>query len=188
MRIISGLARNTKLEYPLGESSRVTLERVKENFFNAIHFALPGARVLDLFAGSGQLGLEAVSRGASEAVLVDRSSECAEIIKRNVKAARFTDRCAVYTYDYAEYLNTQRRRTDGRRFDIVFLDPPYDADLISGAAERLVRFALLAPSALIICESEQKELDFPENVRAAIEGTRVYKYGKVYVHALEMNG
>ena len=184
MRIIAGEARGTKLETLDGEDTRPTLERVKENFFNAVHFELEGAKALDLFAGSGQLGLEALSRGAKECVFVDSNAECVEIIKRNAQKAKLYDRCNVYRLDYSEYLSSVKKRREFEKFDIVFLDPPYNNSMRE-IIKRLTKHGFINNDGMIICESEGAfELD-SESAGHIIK-TRVYKYGRVLITILNI--
>jgi len=186
MRIIAGEARGTVLQTPDGEDTRPTLGRVKENFFNAINFDVIGAKVLDLFAGSGQLGLEALSRGAREAVFVDSSAECVEIIRKNAQKAKLYDKCNILKYDYSEYLTGLKKRGDFEKFDVVFLDPPYGPDkkLINDCVNRLLNHGFISESGLIICETGGGEpLDADKNLSG-----RVYRYGKVYITIIKAEG
>ena len=193
MRIISGKARGTILETPGGEDTRPTLGRVKENFFNAINFDVIDAKVLDLFAGSGQLGLEALSRGAREAVFVDSNVECVEIIRKNSQKAKLYDKCNIYKYEYSEYLSMIRKRRDFEKFDIIFIDPPYDSDyrIISECIKRLIKYKLVSDGGLIICETgngEKLNLRITDaEILNRIENSRIYKYGKIYVTILRIN-
>ena len=189
MRIIAGKARGTILETLDGEDTRPTLERVKENFFNAINFDVTDAKVLDLFAGSGQLGLEALSRGAKEAVFVDLNAECIDIIRKNAQKAKLYEKCNIYKYDYSEYLAGLKKRKDFNnfeKFDIVFLDPPYESSrrLINECVKKLIKNEFVSDGGLIICETgngEKLDLDLNEEILNKIQSSRIYKYGKVYV-------
>ena len=120
MRVITGSARGKRLAVLEGEAVRPTTDRVKEALFNIIQFQIEGRRVLDLFAGSGQLGIEALSRGASEAVFVDCAKESIAVITKNVENCGLAGQARIVQTDYASYL----ARRDGT-FDLVFLDPPY---------------------------------------------------------------
>jgi len=191
MRIIAGIARGTILETPDGDDTRPTLERVKENFFNAINFDVENAKVLDLFAGSGQLGLEALSRGAREAVFVDINAECVEIIRKNTQKAKLYDKCNIYRYDYSEYLSGLKKRKDFVKFDIVFIDPPYELSrkLINDCIKKLIKHEFISDNGLIVCETgngEQLNLDLDEEILGRIQNSRIYKYGKVYVTILKI--
>ena len=187
MRIIAGEAKGIKLESIEGEATRPTLERVKENFFNAINFELENAKVLDLFAGSGQLGLEALSRGARECIFIDNNAECVEIIRKNAQKAKLYDKCNILRADYSEYLSSVRKRREFEKFDIVFLDPPY-ADgmkIIKEAVKRLVRHGFLNDNGMIICESEEA-VELEAEAASRVIKTRVYKYGQVLITVLNM--
>ena len=121
MRIITGTARGTRLQTLDGDATRPTAERVKEAIFSMIQFDLTDATVLDLFAGSGQLGLEALSRGAEKAHLIDKSADAVAIIKANAQKTHLWERCRLVLSDYAEYLRVSKGK---QKFDFVFLDPP----------------------------------------------------------------
>lgn len=179
MRIISGIARGTILTTLNGEETRPTLERVKENFFNAINFDAAGAKVLDLFAGSGQLGLEALSRGAREAVFVDADPECVKIIERNAKKAKLYEKCEILKCDYARYLSGLKQRVNFEKFDIVFIDPPYEPEkkLIKDSVNMLLQNGFVSDGGLLICESGDGEKFYPGENNI----TKVYKYGKIYI-------
>ena len=189
MRIIAGKARGTILETPDGEDTRPTLERVKENFFNAINFDVAGAKVLDLFAGSGQLGLEALSRGAKEAVFVDSNTECIEIIRKNAQKAKLYDKCNILRYDYSEYLSGLKKRRDFGRFDMIFLDPPYEEGkkIINDCVKRFIKHEYVSDGGFIICETgngERLSLDLDGEILSGIKNSRIYKYGRVYITIL----
>ena len=127
MRIITGTARGMKLETLDGEEIiRPTSDRVKEGLFSAIQFDIAGKRVLDLFAGSGQLALEALSRGADSAVIIDESEKAVEIIKTNAKKTNLMKKCRIARQDYSEYLKSANNR---EKFGLIFLDPPYSKDI-----------------------------------------------------------
>jgi len=175
MRIVTGAARGARLETLDGEATRPTAERVKEALFSMIQFDIEGRRVLDLFAGSGQLGLEALSRGAARADFVDSSADAVAIIKRNAQKTRLFERCRVMNTDWETFL-----RGEKEPYHIVFLDPPYALGLIPRALARLRERRLLAPGALIVCESNS-ELPF------TAEGCRLVRhnrYGIVYITLL----
>ena len=158
MRVITGTARGMTLKAPKGMDTRPTMDQVKEGIFSAIQFEVEGRRALDLFAGSGQLGIEALSRGAREAVFVD--------------ARR--DACQVVQMDYLSYLGAGRGR-----FDLVFLDPPYAEVFLENALKRISEIDILTDGGIIICERPvEKALadDFP-----GLTHWRDYKYGKTAV-------
>ena len=132
MRVITGTARGRRLETLPGEETRPTAERVKEGLFSAIQFDIEGRRAVDLFAGSGQLGIEALSRGAAGCIFIDRNAEAAEVIRRNLKAAGLYASAHVLTTDAMLFLERGRER-----FDLAFLDPPYASGLLPEALARL---------------------------------------------------
>ncbi len=185
MRIIAGRARGTRLDTLQGEATRPTSERAKEAVFSMIQFELADQTVLDLFAGSGQMGLEAVSRGASRAVLVDASPQATDVIRNNVKRTHLEAECQVICADYANLL--QQRRPDlPEQYDIVILDPPYAKHLIVPALQLLVKEGWLAKGALIVCESGGPEI-FTEDDSLAdcFLIRRRAKYGVAHMTLLE---
>ena len=187
MRIITGKARGVRLDTPAGENTRPTAERAKEAVFSMLQFEMESRNVLDLFAGSGQLGLEALSRGAAHAVLVDRDKTAAEIIKKNTVKTRLAPDCEVYCADYTEFLRGCRGK---RHFDLVFLDPPYAAHLIPDALRQLKKYRALAPNATVVCESGAEEDVFggDDTLAALFDVRRTAKYGVAYVTVLEYCG
>lgn len=154
MRIITGTARGMNLETLEGESTRPTTDRVKESMFSMIQFEIEGRRVLDLFAGSGQLALEALSRGAAKATLIDENRAATDIIMANAKKAKLFDRCRISAADYASFI---RGVAGKEQYDIVFLDPPYASGLLPEALRKLSDAGLFAPGAIVVCESETPE-------------------------------
>jgi 16S rRNA (guanine(966)-N(2))-methyltransferase RsmD len=151
MRIITGSARGTHLYTRSGDETRPTSERAKEALFSMLQQKPNGARVLDLFAGSGQLGLEALSRGAAAAVFVDASKEAAQIVRRNAERTHLLQKAKIVTGDALSYLKTCHEAP----FDLCFLDPPYDAGVLSQSLFLLVSRGLLAKDALVITESRE---------------------------------
>ena len=181
MRIITGKAKGVRLVTLEGEATRPTAERVKEAVFSMLQFDIEGRRVLDLFAGSGQMALEAVSRGASAAVLVDKSKDAGKIIAKNIEKTRSGEYCRTFCMDYAEYI----RRYAGERFDIVFLDPPYAAGLYAPALRALFEADMLKPTTLIVCESDSAEIFAKDNALAEkFEEIKVSRYSKTVITIL----
>jgi 16S rRNA (guanine(966)-N(2))-methyltransferase RsmD len=123
MRVIGGLAKRRTLKAPPGKSIRPTSERVKEALFNILALRIPGARFLDLFAGTGGVGIEALSRGAARVVFIDKSPRALSIIRENLRRTGFSDRALVYPRDAFAALGLLRRQ--GEIFDVVYVDPPY---------------------------------------------------------------
>ena len=156
LRIITGTAKGKKLLSLEGMATRPTSERIKEAIFSSIQFDLEDRRVLDLFAGSGQMSFEALSRGARSAMLIDSSREAMEIVKENAKATGFFDSCRYLVSDWKNYI----RKASGRdRFDLVFIDPPYSMECCAEAVRKLVDASLLAPGAIVVCESGTENIE-----------------------------
>lgn len=172
MRIISGTAKGTKLETLEGLSTRPTTDRVKEGIFSSIQFAIPAAKVLDLFAGSGQMGIECLSRGAAKGVFVDSNKDAVNIVIKNIKSCSLFDKARVVNMSAQDFL-----RTTKDKFDIVFLDPPYNMGILDEIIEKV--YQITAPGGIIIAESE-----LGWSIRQEIDGlneVKKYKYGKVLV-------
>lgn len=166
MRVITGIARNRKLLAPSGTDTRPTADLVKEAVFSIIQFEVEGARVLDLFAGSGQIGIEALSRGAVSCVFVDNTRVCRDIIAKNLTATKLSGGEAVCA-DAVSYL-----KNCTRRFDVIFMDPPYDSGMFATLLPLATK--LLADGGIILCESTSKET-MPTT---GIPLHREYRYGK----------
>lgn len=169
MRVITGTARGRKLLEPDGMAVRPTTDMVKEAMFNIVQFDIEGRRVLDLFAGTGQLGIEALSRGAAECVFVDESPKSVKLVRTNL------ERCALRgRVEQADSIGFLRR---GGKFDLVFLDPPYDSDLLEKALEVIQNVDILNDGGIIVCES-RREKSMPE-LSAPYRKTLSRRYGKV---------
>lgn len=177
MRIITGLARGVKLTTLEGEATRPTAERVKEAVFSSINFELEDAIVLDLFGGSGQLGLEALSRGAEQAVFVDSSSDATAIIKANAQKTRLFQKCRVVTMDYKDYI---RSAAGKYKFDFIFVDPPYALKLVPDVLRRIMDADILADGGKIICEAEDESV-LDEKLGEYFEIAKAAKYGRVHI-------
>ncbi len=173
MRIITGRARGIKLETLEGDNTRPTSERAKEAVFSMLQFDIEGREVLDLYAGSGQMGLEAVSRGAASATLVDKSKEAAAVIAKNIEKTRLGDSCRMLCSDTFDFIRAFRGK---RKFDIVFIDPPYALRAVVPTLEALLSAELLKPTSLIVCESA--ESDIFENSPEAEEKFEIVKMRK----------
>ena len=184
MRIIAGAARRRVLEtLPGDDVIRPTGERVKEGLFSAIQFELEGRRVLDLFCGSGQLALEALSRGAESAVMIDDNVGAVEVIKTNAKNTGLMKQCRISRMDYSEYLKSAAAK--GEKFDLVFLDPPYAKDVKDEVLKKVSRAGILAPGAIVVCESDVDRFAEDEAVYG-LSFRRKYRYGRVFITMLEM--
>ena len=175
MRVIAGEARGRRLEaLPGTDVTRPTLSQVKEAMFSIVQFDLPGARVLDLYAGSGQLGIEALSRGAKHAVFVDAASKAVEAVRANLKHCKLSDQAKIAQMDAASFL-----KSTTTRFDIVFLDPPYQQKIIDAVLPMVV--GQMAPQGIILCETERNE-QLPESA-GDYEIAKTYFYGKAKITA-----
>ncbi len=171
MRVISGSARGVQLKTPEGLQTRPTADRVKEALFSILQFELPGKRVLDLFGGTGQLGIEAISRGAKNAVFVDASPNACSLIRENLKRCRMDQQGRVVQSDYLQYLNSCRES-----FDIVLLDPPYAEVFLENALKRLSEIDILQSGGIIVAERPvEKALEVE---LSGFTRSRDYKYGK----------
>lgn len=169
MRVITGTARSRRLKTPENYDIRPTTDNVKESLFNIIQFDIEGRRVLDLFAGTGQLGIECLSRGAESAVFVDESREAVKIVKENLKTCGMS--ATVMQTDARNFL-----RSCGS-FDLIFVDPPYDSDLYGEVLEIINSVDILSDGGIIICEA-RRDRQLPE-MTAPYEKQREYVYGKV---------
>ena len=174
MRIIAGSKRGKKLITLEGEQVRPTTDRVKESLFNILQFQLEGRRFLDLFAGSGQIGLEALSRGAAAAVFVDSSKDSIRVVQKNLESTGFQDRAKVVQLDFASYLRGCREL-----FDIAFLDPPYRTGLLEQALPLTAQ--RMNPGGVILCEHPKDQIP-PESAGAFLR-QKSYRYGKIMLTA-----
>lgn len=171
MRVITGKARGVQLKTPEGMLTRPTTDRVKEALFSIIQFEIPGGRVLDLFGGTGQLGIEALSRGAKSAVFVDDREDACRLIRENLKRTRLEGEGKVVRSDYADYLRRCREK-----FEIIFLDPPYAEVFLENSLKIITEIDILQSGGIIIAERPVgKEL--PWNFEGFTR-FRDHKYGK----------
>ena len=172
MRVITGKARGVQLKTPDGMQTRPTADRVKEALFSIINFDIPGAEVLDLFGGTGQLGIEALSRGAKSAVFVDQSEQACRLIRENLKRTKLEQQARVVRGDYMDYLSRCRES-----YDIILLDPPYAEVFLENALKRITEIDILRSGGIIVAERPlEKELpwEFEGYTRS-----KDYKYGKI---------
>ncbi len=174
MRVVSGTARGVALFSLDGLETRPTTDRVKESMFNVLQFELYGKRVLDLFAGSGALGIEALSRGAAEAAFVDQNQKALDIVNQNLKKTRLDGSAMLVRDGFESFL---KRET--KPFDIVFLDPPYASDFAAQAVKLLLERGLLTSRGVVVLEHDREQtavdallLDFTK---------KTYRYGKTFV-------
>ena len=175
MRVITGSARGRRLKELEGMETRPTTDRVKEGMFNVLQFDIEGRRVLDLFGGSGQLGLEALSRGAASATIVDASADAVKIIKANAQKTKLYDKCVVLTKDYKAFLKGTKEK-----FDIIFLDPPYNSDMLADALKIIIEQKMLNYNGFIMLESDKDEI--PEYGDLTLH--RHSKQGRAYITLL----
>ena len=173
MRIIAGSARGRSFDAPAGRDTRPTLDRIKEAIFGSIQFQVPGATVLDLFSGSGNMGLEALSRGAAKAICVDASPACAALIRKNGEKLGLSEGLQVMNTDFRAALSAMQAQ--GQRVDIVFLDPPYASGLAAAAVEILFTERFLDRDGVVIVEHAWDQP--PELGEGPWIVSRVKKYG-----------
>ena len=170
MRVITGSARGVQLKTPEGMVTRPTTDRVKEAMFSIIHFDIPGAQVLDLFGGTGQLGIEALSRGAKSAVFVDAGEPACRLIRENLKRTRLEQQGKVVRSDYLTYLERAKEQ-----FDIILLDPPYAEVFLENALNKITEIDILRTGGIIVAERPLgKELPWEYQ---GYERSKDYKYG-----------
>ena len=181
MRVISGKARGVNLKTPAGTATRPTADRVKEAVFSIIQFDLPGATVLDLFGGTGQLGIEALSRGAKNAVFVDERDDACKLIRENLKRTKLEGEGRVIRSDYSAFL-----KSTSQKFDIIFLDPPYAEVFLENSLNLITQIDILQSGGIIVTERPvEKELllDFTGYNRS-----KDYKYGNTLITLFRKNG
>ena len=171
MRVITGSARGRRLKTPENYDIRPTTDNVKESVFNIIQFDIEGRKVLDLFAGTGQLGIECLSRGAESVVFVDQSREAVKIVRENLKSCGM--QAPVLQQDAVSFLQSCGK------FDLVFVDPPYDSGLYETVLETINLVDILSEGGIIICEA-RREKALPE-MAAPYYKRREYNYGKVKI-------
>lgn len=180
MRVITGTARGRRLKELQGMETRPTTDKVKESLFSIIQFDIEGRRVLDLFAGTGQLGIEALSRGAAECVFVDRRADAVKLIRENVALCKLEDRAKIRQGEALPYLRS------GEKFDIVFLDPPYASGLLAQALTDIAAFDICRAHGIIIAESAA------DTVLPAMPSPyalyREYRYGKIKLTVYHRGG
>ena len=174
MRVITGKARGVVLKTPDGLNTRPTSDRVKEALFSAINFDIPGMDVLDLFGGTGQLGIEALSRGANRAVFVDASEDACKLMRENLRRTKLESQGRVVRSDYLSYLKTCKEK-----FGIIFLDPPYAEVFLENSLNFIAEIDILQSGGIIVAErplGKELSLELPGCTRS-----RDYKYGHTLV-------
>ena len=172
MRVISGTARSRRLKDLPGLDTRPTTDKVKESIFNIIQFDVPGRKVLDLFGGSGQLSIEALSRGADSAVIVEMNPAAVKVIRENLRLCDMEARARVVQSDARAFLAGCREK-----FHLIFLDPPYTGPLMDMALETITAIDIVSENGIIVCESSL-EKEMPE-LPVPYEKGREYRYGKI---------
>lgn len=179
MRVISGKSRGKKLVSLDGDNTRPTLDRVKEAMFNKIQFNIKCATVLDLFAGTGALGIETLSRGAKEAYFCDKELEAIKVIKQNITNTNNLDKSVIFNNDYIDTL--EKLKNENKKFDIVFLDPPYKTNLAIESLQKIIMSNLLTEDGIVIIETDDinKEKDILKIENVEIFDKR--KYGSVWL-------
>lgn len=181
MRVIAGSARGIRLATPEGMKTRPTIERVKEAVFSSVHFQLPGMRVLDLFAGTGQMGIEALSRGAREAVFVDHRMEAISLVRENLRRAGLQAQAQTHCVDFETFL-----RAGHGAFDLILLDPPYTEKILENALKIISEIDILANDGIIITE---RPADKPlEGAYHGLIRQKDRRYGTVCITAFRKDG
>lgn len=173
MRIIGGNSRGTKLYTLEGLNTRPTLDRVKESMFNILQNNIRDKIVLDLFAGSGAIGLEFISRGAKKAFLCEKEKKAIEIINKNVQKMHVENKVKIAFMDFAKFLETANDK-----YDLIFLDPPYETNFISKSTELIIEKNLINDDGIIIAETDQEERVIKELKNIKIEIFDIRKYGR----------
>ena len=177
MRIISGRARGTKLYTLEGDTTRPTLDRVKESIFNIIQNRIKDSIFLDLFAGSGAMGLEAASRGAKKAILCDKNKNAMQIIKRNIEKTHLEQNVQTYLDDYENVLKTKIKE----KIDIIYIDPPYNSNFAINSIKIILEKNLVTKDSIIMIETDRKNEIEEELKNIEIEIVDERKYGKAEI-------
>lgn len=183
MRIISGKSRGTKLYTLDGLETRPTLDRVKESLFNILQNKIPESIVLDLFSGSGAIGLEFASRGANKVYLCDKSKEATKIIESNIEKTHLEEICTLYNMDFKEAL----KKVASIKFDIIYLDPPYKTNFIAESIEQILKYDCLKADSQIIIETDEKQRVIDEISKFNVEIIDKRKYGRAHIIFLKKN-
>ena len=174
MRVITGAARGRRLKELEGYETRPTTDRVKEGIFNIIQFDIEGRKALDLFAGTGQLGIEALSRGAASAVFVEQRRDAAALVKDNLKITALGENARVVCGEAMAFLSSTKEK-----FDLIFVDPPYAANLWENTIKTIYQFDILSNHGIIICESPLNQEMPPVEPPYFLH--RTYRYGKIKI-------
>ena len=182
MRIISGTARGTKLYTLEGQTTRPTLDRVKESLFNILQNDIQNSIFLDLFSGSGAIGLEAASRGAQKVILCDKSKEAIKIINKNIEKTHLKEKTELYNLDYEILLKTKINE----KLDIIYIDPPYDSDFAIKSVEHIIKQKIADEDTIIIIETDNEEKVLKELKEKEVEIQNKRKYGRAMLIFLKI--
>lgn len=176
MRVIAGSARHLQLQTIEGDATRPTTDRIKETLFNMLQNDVAGCRFLDLFSGSGAIGIEALSRGAKKAVFIENNKKALDCIRHNLQFTKLADRADVYEMDVFDALSRMKQES---AFDIIFMDPPYNKDIEKSVLQQLSQTNLADAYTLIIVEASlETSFDYLEAF-----GYRLKKYKKYKTNA-----
>ena len=182
MRVIAGTARGRRLKELQGRDTRPTTDKVKESIFNIIQFDLEGRRVLDLFGGTGQLGIEALSRGSAHCTFVEKRRDALVLLKENLKLTNLQDQARVVPGDALTFLTSCREK-----FDVILLDPPYHTDLMDKSIESILLFDILAEHGIMVCETAA-DRELPALSEELFEPGRSYRYGQIKLSIFRRKG
>ncbi len=181
MRIITGKAKGIRLRTLEGDATRPTAERVKEAVFSMLINDIEGREILDLFAGSGQMALEALSRGAAHATLVDKSPEAIKIITENAQKTKLAKECTIVRDEYISFIKRNREK----QFDIIFLDPPYASDFYRPALYSMLEYGILKHSSIVVCESDTDNIFASDGILTeSFEVIKQSRYGRIFITIL----
>ena len=179
MRVISGIARGTKLDSIDSLDTRPTLDRVKESLFNIIQNKIENSVILDLFAGSGAIGIEFISRGCNKAYFCEKSHDALKMINKNLIKTRFENKSEIYETDYIKCL--ELLSSNNVKFDIIYIDPPYKQDLAGNAVEKIIFLDLLKHNGIIVIETDEEKRDLNEIEKLQVEVYDLRKYGRAHL-------
>jgi 16S rRNA (guanine966-N2)-methyltransferase len=177
MRVIAGAFKGRRLVAPRGLATRPTADRIKESIFNILAGEIAKKRVLDLFAGTGALGIEALSRGASFSVFVDKKRAAIETIRQNIQTLKLTDRARIVKWDVQRNLHFMK--SESKAFDVVFMDPPYETNALNPVLSSLATCEFLSSAARIVVEHSFREQVEP--LPASLVLTDQRRFGKTLV-------
>ena len=177
MRIISGTARGTKLFTLEGNNTRPTLDRVRESVFNILQRKIQNAQVLDLFAGSGAIGLEALSRGAKSVVFCDNSTKAIQIVENNIEKTHLKEKSILCKMNYLQCLEKMKET----KFDFIYLDPPYDSDYAINAIQKIMEYNMISENANIFIETDKPKKTEEKLKQISVTVKQIRKYGRVYI-------